>query len=363
MLNTTLHELLFIRICVYLLSYAPLFYIFLPPPLSILALLAELAYYYLILRPFEARFHLPADHPPDTRQEREALFERCIQNIPDPVAYLSLWALGAPIADIKRDNVRDFFLWAFFDCSDDGGSDKTIKASKFDEDELEGYLIKTEQLLGHPLPPGRSVHVAPLRLTLDAIPTRFRSVIWYLIVGLVDTATHLQLRYQKFRLFPTSLRINIQNVFPPRLLASAERWRRQSPSDQLSYWYRAPMIRDGKPGLPVVFLHGIGIGLYPYVDFLSELPSTSAVLAVEILPISMRLTKTNVLARPDFTRHLKEILREHEIDRFVLVGHSYGSVLATHVLHDLDLGEQVEGVVLVDPVSLLLHLVCFPCGI
>lgn len=346
MLNPTVHELVFIRACVFLLTYLPCIIPFLPPPFWLL-LPVEAFYYFLVLRPFQRRLSHLARHPPHDA-DRQALFQRCLDNVPDPERYLSLWALGAHPDDIKRDNVRDFLLWAFFD------RDSVVPEI---EGELEGYVDKTEELLGRPLAPGRG-RAVPMRLTFDHVPTRYRSVVWYMTVGLVDSATHCHLLWHGFDFWPSSLRTNLLHVFPPRLLASAERFRRQSPSDELCYWYRRPRgpATGTSPTLPIVFLHGIGIGLYPYVQFLASLPPTSPVLALEILPISMRLTKSNILARPDFLRHLKKILRHHHIDRFVLVGHSYGTVMATHVLNDSDLGPRVEGVMLVDPVTLLLHL-------
>lgn len=347
MLNTSTHELVFIRACVLLLRYAPIFYLLLPLPLSILGLLAELAYYLFVLRRFESRLTTSAKHPLDTRQEREALFERCIHNVPDIEHYLSLWALGADLKDIKRDNIRDFYLWAFLDREDAIADDDSDIS-----EELEGYIAKTEAMLGQPLPLGRG-HVKPLRLTFDTIQTRYRSVFWYLIVGLIDITTHVRMLWAGFKFYAASSHANIFHVIPPRPLACLERLRCQSPSSEISYWFR-PAIKEST--LPVVFLHGIGIGLYPYVPFLDSLPATSSVLVVEILPISMRLTTADILARPEFLRQFKEILRNHGVDQFVLVGHSYGSVLVTHILHDSELAPRVDGVVLVDPVTLLLHL-------
>lgn len=346
MLNPTTHELVFIRVCVFLLTYLPCIIPFLPPAFWVL-LPVEALYYFLVLRPFERRLSHRARHPPHD-VDRRALFQRCLENVPDPERYLSLWALGAHPDEIKRDNVRDFLLWAFFDSE---------SVAPEIEDELEGYINETEEFLGRSLAPGRG-RAVPMRLTFDHVPTRYRSVVWYMIVGLVDSATHCHLLWHGFEFWPCPLRTNLLRVFPPRLLASAELARRQSPSDELCYWYRRPRspTTGVSPTLPIVFLHGIGIGLYPYVPFLASLPSTSPIIALEILPISMRLTKSNILARPDFIRHLKEILRHHHIDQFVLVGHSYGTVMATHVLHDSELSPRVEGVMLVDPVTLLLNL-------
>lgn len=61
----------------------------------------------------------------------------------------------------------------------------------------------------------------------------------------------------------------------------------------LYYTYDMPAVTKGAPGLqcvnpnpktPIVFLHGVGLGLFPYVPFLSRLAATGhPVLAVEFL--------------------------------------------------------------------------------
>ena len=52
---------------------------------------------------------------------------------------------------------------------------------------------------------------------------------------------------------------------------------------------------------------------------------------------------------------LKIVLR-HGWTKFVLVAHSYGSVIATHLLHDKRTSSMIGSVLLIDPVSILLHL-------
>jgi pimeloyl-ACP methyl ester carboxylesterase len=146
--------------------------------------------------------------------------------------------------------------------------------------------------------------------------------------------------------------------------------RYQSPSGEIGYWFRPHTAKNTRP---VVFIHGIGVGLWPYTRFLNEIGRPTGaktgtidadegeigVIALEILPISTRLTSPP-LRREAFLSALQTILSAHAADwgddGFVLVSHSYGSVLTTHVVRSPDLGPQVRGVVLIDPVSLLLHL-------
>ncbi|KAK3689551.1 hypothetical protein B0T22DRAFT_408616 [Podospora appendiculata] len=337
----------------------------------------ELVFYVTYHRPHKARLLTIADYPPPlSREDRAALWARCSANVLDWEHYLRMWFLDADMAEIKRDNVRDFLLWAFFDRDSahlDGGSSDL-------ELEVQSYVDKVETLLGRPIAPGRG-SASAFRLTIDDVDIRYRSVVWYAIVSLVDFITHSYLAYVEGysyyhpspRPAPTATATetkphkNSLTVFPPRVqqalthpLRTARRLR--SASTEMGYWFRP---HRSTTRLPVVFIHGIGIGLWPYTKFLGELDAATAnddgeqvgVIALEVLSMSMRLTAPP-LSQHDFVTHVTTILAQHGAawDRFVLVSHSYGSVLTTHMLKAPAMAPRVRGVVLVDPVSVLLHL-------
>jgi len=117
-----------------------------------------------------------------------------------------------------------------------------------------------------------------------------------------------------------------------------------------------------------VFIHGIGIGLYPYTKFLNELNSKTGVesddpndqvgiIAIEIMPVSFRITHS-ALERQEMCYEIDQILHKHFApdQKFVLVSHSYGTVITTHLLQSPSIAERIGPIVLIDPVSLLLHL-------
>ncbi|KAK0649016.1 hypothetical protein B0T16DRAFT_309089, partial [Cercophora newfieldiana] len=323
-------------------------------------LLLETAFAIFIYSPHKSRLKRLAEHPPPlTREEREALFERCIANIPDLERYLLLWFLGADPAEIKRDNVRDFILWAFFD-RDGGNPTPYADEPLSDQDEeLDAYIHRVETLLGRALPPGRG-SAAPLRLTIDPISIRYHSIIWYAIIGFIDLTTHALLRFHGFAYHsprPTTTQA-LTATFPPtpflRTLPFPLAKRHTSPSS-IPYWYRPHRSPTHRP---ILFIHGIGVGLWPYTAFLSSLAASQiGIIALELLPISARLTSPPV-PRETFLAHLASILAAHDdfAGPLTLVSHSYGSVLTTHILHSPDLSPRVESLVLIDPVSILLHL-------
>ena len=272
------------------------------------------------------------------------MFARCNQTIKDPEEYLHKWFLDSRLEEIKRENLKEFFLWAFFNRDGPPGDD---------DGELEEYVAATEKLLGRRFADGRGKAVC-LRLTIDEVKMLRRSILWYCCVGFVDVLASLRLRYYGLHLHRTPLS-GFFGLFPwrpPALLTS-----KKSSTKYLSYWHR-PHTSSRK--LPVVFIHGIGIGLYPYVDFLAELNSQHGpddqvgIIAVELMPVSFRLTHS-VPSKDIICAEIHDILKAHGWSDFVLVSHSYGSTISTHLLKYKPIASQIAAMVLIDPITILLH--------
>ncbi|KAJ4243208.1 hypothetical protein NW764_016602 [Fusarium oxysporum] len=184
MAGTSLWDYIFIRASIFLLHLiAPLSVAY-----SLVNLLARLPFqfprvlqawlglealfYLAVYLPLNKYLQRAAKHPvPPCRADRRKLFLRCHQNIPDPAQYLRKWFRNAPVSEIKRDNVKDFFRWAFLNTGDHD--------STYDE-ELEEYTQEIEKLLGKKLEPGRG-NAKCLRLTLEKVEMLHRSLTWYLV--------------------------------------------------------------------------------------------------------------------------------------------------------------------------------------
>lgn len=143
---------------------------------------------------------------------------------------------------------------------------------------------------------------------------------------MVDILTYTYLRFYGFDFYRGSITHSI-SVIPPRPQAFIARHR--SPGHDLSYWYYP---HTSQKELPVVFFHGIGAGLYPYMQLLKEVnqgrrheDGKIGILAVEILAISSRITPP-VLRKEDMCQQLELILRHHGFEKFVLVSHSLVSL-------------------------------------
>jgi hypothetical protein len=132
----------------------------------------EAVFYVFVFPPYRSYLQAKADHPPSVeRPERRQLFLKSAETIPDVKEYLRRWFGNAPLEDIRRENVKEFFLWAFFNRDGPPGPD---------DEELEEYLAILEERLDYRIPDGRGP-AKPLLLTLDVVQMLHRSLVWYFV--------------------------------------------------------------------------------------------------------------------------------------------------------------------------------------
>ena len=90
------------------------------------------------------------------------------------------------------------------------------------------------------------------------------------------------------------------------------------------------------------------LALHPFFSDLGN-------LIFEYMPISMHITH-GPLSLPNTITSITQILNSLNIAQFVLVSHSYRTVVATYILHDAHLSTRVVATVFIDPIPFLLHL-------
>ncbi|KAF4447316.1 hypothetical protein F53441_9140 [Fusarium austroafricanum] len=327
MAGTSLWDYIFIRASIFLLHLiAPLSVAY-----SLVSLLARLPFqlprvlqawlalealfYLAVYLPLNKYLQRATKHPvPPCRADRRKLFLRCHNNIPNPAQYLRKWFRNAPVSEIKRDNVKDFFRWAFLNTGDHD--------SAYDE-ELEEYTQEIEKLLGKKLEPGRG-NAKCLRLTLEKVEMLHRSLTWYLCVFVVDTIASISLRYHSFNFHRTSFP-QFFTTFPLRLFTLFATC--TSHANSLTYWHRP---HASKIRLPILFIHGIGVGLYPYINFLADINAhvdenssdgQVGIIAIEIMSVSSRITYEAML-KDEMCDEIRRILTAHGWKKCVLASHS-----------------------------------------
>jgi pimeloyl-ACP methyl ester carboxylesterase len=111
----------------------------------------------------------------------------------------------------------------------------------------------------------------------------------------------------------------------------------------------------------VLFIHGIGVGLYPYANFLRDINEACGddggvgVIAVEIMTVSSRITY-QAFDLDLIVNEIRAILKHHSWSKYILIGHSFGTGICTHLLKSQPTTPLVGPVVLIDPICFLLHL-------
>ncbi|KAJ1476217.1 hypothetical protein T484DRAFT_1825587 [Baffinella frigidus] len=165
----------------------------------------------------------------------------------------------------------------------------------FAGEQLDGMVHDVAQGLGSPLPP-RSPHAKALRVgtySLEPFECGYLPLLVYVVThGVFPAISHYFLRKRGF----------VQSQDCGVLV-----W-----TEQQALQRRA----GGAAGAPIVLIHGIGVGLLPYMSLIRQL---------------------------------------FEAERGLMVGHSYGSLVSSWMLQ-LD-PSIVSGSVLIDPVALFLHRV------
>ncbi len=163
--------------------------------------------------------------------------------------------------------------------------------------------------------------------------------------------------YNGFRFHRTSVAL-LLTLFPFRPLTLLST--RKSPAKHLTYWHREHL---SDTQLPILFIHGIGVGLYPYTDFLRDINESASldknvaivgIIAVEVMAVSSRITY-QAFDKDVLVHEIQQILKYHGWSRCVLVGHSYGTVICTHLLKSQKTAQLIGPIVLIDPICFLLH--------
>lgn len=169
------------------------------------------------------------------------------------------------------------------------------------------------------------------------------------MVGGLDVLVAIALFIRGFK-FYRQPRKTFFSVFPlrPMTLFSPN----ESKSSQLSYFCRP---HTSKTQRPILFVHGVGVGLLPYLHWLWTVPKDVGVICVEILPVSSRICPPLPPA-DELVAGMDAIIQQQDYNDFVFVGNSFGTLLAAPLLRKPDIARRIDSIVLTDPVSLLLHL-------
>mmetsp|Transcript_5 Transcript_5/g.18 ORF Transcript_5/g.18 Transcript_5/m.18 type:complete len:476 (-) Transcript_5:1885-3312(-) len=262
---------------------------------------------------------------PTSVETRERLFDLCLNSVSEPTDFATAWLRDHRIEDIRRGNVEDWLAWAFF-----GKSAHLLEKHEFAEVSL--YVDKFEARCGLKLKDGHNGLVRTYKFNLESVESSHRPLVYYL-------CTHVLL----------------QRVLTPVTFFMLGFGKLKG---QGSFNYMVRRARStGKTKLaPLVFIHGIGVGLMPYAMLTSKLLSvmneTRDVVVIELPAVAQQLFPS-LLVADQFCSDLKKMFQAEGFDRARFVGHSYGTMCLAWICKGTP--ELVDSFVFLDPGCFLLH--------
>ncbi|RKP13488.1 hypothetical protein BJ684DRAFT_9990 [Piptocephalis cylindrospora] len=191
-------------------------------------------------------------------------------------------------------------------------------------------LEALESRLGAPFPPGYNPKIRCIRLNYDPVHVVHRPFLVYLSVLTMDSLLKVGLRFMGFRRHGRLPRSLPRAIFPSL---------------------------DSFLPKPIIFVHGIGIGILPYISFILRLVRTSSsappLYLVELSEVSMRLNLNPSPTIPVVVTEMAMALTERGHSQAVWVGHSLGSSVVAGACRWAR--DSVAATVFIDPICFLLH--------
>ncbi|KAF9908176.1 hypothetical protein EC991_010197 [Linnemannia zychae] len=198
---------------------------------------------------------------------------------------------------------------------------------------------------------GFNPNVQCIRLAFDPVIASHRPLVYYAMVWIANKFAGLVFMALGFMRYEGT----VDATHQPKKNRTHQHV--VDPSTDLNYWYRAPVNPDNK--VPLVFLHGIGVGLVQYIHWVIALSTISRpIIMVEVPYVSNKLIKGDCMTPDDTYYAIERILRRHEYPKATFFGHSLGTMLCAAVCRASPASSPksiVAGLILADPICFLTH--------
>jgi len=254
-------------------------------------------------------------------------------------ADISGWFCGADVKSLRRGNLEEWIAEYFFQGST--VQDVIIE----DRPEFNAMVQTAAAWIGLPdMPYGRNPAVRCMLMTQDPLTAVHRPLWIYGLTGwAVPALTKMYLHQLGFIKYTAGV---LQYWHRPRgENAGSPRAGCTPPAEQAA----GPGRRT--TSLPIVFCHGLGIGVLPYVTFVCELGSSGSEIFLLDLPhISLRQSSDVPSAR-ETVACATDMLAGWGHHEAHFVGHSFGTIIVSWMLK---YSQAVASASLLDPVCFLL---------
>ncbi|KAG0284090.1 hypothetical protein BGZ96_011537 [Linnemannia gamsii] len=302
--------------------------------------------------------------------KRRELFERCLETVEEGEGvkrWIEVWfdtgrtKQPAKFEDIGRANMVSWMAWAFW-----AAPLEEVAQSPAAIIELNEMIDIIEEVKKVKFTEGYNPNVECIRLSLDPVIASHRPLIYYTLIWLANAFTRvvfLMLGFTRYSGTLDQTRAFEQQKFKPKhrksssfpspgAIAAENR-----PPGDLAYWYRTP-AKPQNP-IPLVFIHGIGVGLVQYIHLVVALTFISRpLIMVEVPEVSNQLVQVDCMTPDETYFVIERILRIHKYTKATFLGHSLGTMLCAAVCRASPASSPksiVHGLILTDPICFLTH--------
>ncbi|KAF9114870.1 hypothetical protein BGX27_009515 [Mortierella sp. AM989] len=284
---------------------------------------------------------------PKTRQERKELFQRCLETVGKGEAakrWAEIWfdtgrtAKPAKFEQIGRSNMIEWLAWAFW-----AMPVEEVLESSTNMMDLNQMVDTIEAAKDVKFSEGYNSEVESIRLAFDPVLASHRPLVYYALVWVANLMAGVVFYLIGFTRTEGT-------VYGKSFL-------KQDPATDLSYWHKSPVNPDNK--IPLVFIHGIGVGLVQYFHWVVAMATISRpIILIEVPYVSNNFTKLDCMSPDETYFAVERILRHHGYPKATFMGHSLGTMLCAAICRASPASSPksiIHGLVLADPICFLTH--------
>lgn len=124
-------------------------------------------------------------------------------------------------------------------------------------------------------------------------------------------------------------------------------------NNKLKYIYKKS---NTKNNLPIIFIHGVGLGPYIYTNFLNNFDTN--IIAIEI-PF-LHITNTNDISYYNFCKSVELLLYKHNLGKdYILISHSIGTKFSLIIINNNYNIHKPKYLILLDPICFLHNFISY----
>ncbi|GMH46108.1 hypothetical protein BSKO_14072 [Bryopsis sp. KO-2023] len=257
--------------------------------------------------------------------------------------YTTVWFRGAKFEDVKRENMMDLLAYGFWYKSREQMKEEGLGSVP------EKMLSMLEAAAQVKFAEGRTENLKFMSHLWDPVHSFYRPMCFYLLMEFLGILAHSIMNATGFVQHQHAGYTYFTFAGDPDTARLTRHSRRHSVHSN-------PMRRLSVMGnplpepKPIVFLHGVGVGILPYLDFIQALVCTGhPVIVVEYRHVAMRLC-IKIPTCDEVAAGVASILDQVDVQDACFVSHSYGTFVLARILKARP--ERVHSTCFIDPVCM-----------